>query len=242
MSCSINYDVLRAYPEIVPAIFVSSAQEGFNRTDSDKDAYITNNPLGYMTELEKVGQGSTAPATINNNVPGNNPYSTYLRPVTDLSEILKAQKVLVEKVEFYAYDTMKEDSAYQDSEAFVTMIDSRSANKSYPQSYSLNSPAPVFLPNFFRPQVRINNIDLIKGLQSSNYGTKRNQGDMSIGLPVPVCIDVYREFGRVTDIQTFAQMVQIIPNSSPQQWMAQRYAIQCIIYFRCGTGTVEFKN
>jgi hypothetical protein len=243
MSCTVNYDVLKAYPEIVPAIFISSAQEGFNKTDSDINAYIADSAVGYLNELENLGQASVAPASRDNSASLNNPYSTYLRPVTDLKEILQSQKVFVEKLEFYAFDSTKDGSEHQNSELFDEVYASRNGTKTYNQSVMLNGMMnSPFVPNFFRPEVRINDIDILKGLGSTNFGNRKNKGDLSIGLPLPYCVDVYREFGKVSKIEAFAQYTQILPATVPSGYLYQRYPVQLIITFRCGTGSVNFKN
>lgn len=243
MSCSVDYSVIERYPDVLVAMFMSSAEDITKVTDTEKNEYIQDNYVGYLNELDRIGQAGSAPGTTKNNNLANNPYSTYLRPVSDLSALYNAQKVFIHKMEFMAFDTTWEDSENQDSDVITTIYDSRSLNNTYIQSNGFNSQIPAtFQPNFFRPDVRINSREIIQGITSSNYGNKANKGDLSIGLPLPWCYDVNREIGSVKSIEAFAQLVQPIKVPDVVDYSFQRYAIQMLIYFRIGTGTVYAKN
>ncbi len=265
MDCGLNSEIRRFYPETVVAIFASSTENNIVVTDDDKDYFITSNPLGYINEFNKCGQDSDSIPTRKNNHAGNNPYSTYLRPLTDLSEIFKAQKVYIEKAEFYAYDSMYEGSTYQNEDLWNVIKASRiptSADESFPQQIGPGeeqTPPPLYSktyaqsvykngllsvnwqPNGFRPQIIINDQFILKGMTSSNYGNKGNEGDMSIGLPLPFCVNLDRELGKVNTVEAHGAVWQRIDLRDAYNHL-QRYPIICVVTFWTGTGTVNAKN
>lgn len=243
MSCVLNTELLQKYPQQAFAVFMSSGENIDTKTDAEKDLYISDNHVGYLIELDRLGQAADAPGTTANNDLDNKPYSTMLRPVTDTSIIYEAQKVLVESIEFFAYDLKNANSETQDSNVVTAIIDSRTANNAYAQNTMFNTLINVnWQPNFFRPSVRINDVDLFQGIQSSQYGNHRNKGDLSIGMPIPMCRDIYREFGKIRSISAFAQVAQAVKVPEAVDYKYQRYGVMMILSFRTGTGTVEVRN
>jgi hypothetical protein len=242
MGCNLDYSIIKAYPEVLEVIFMSSAEDYTTIIDSDKNLYIADNPAGYLIEMDRLGQAPASVGSTKNNNLANSPYSTYLRPVSDLSELFKGQKVFCESIKFFGYDLINEDSATQDAAVNTVIFDSRTALNSYVQANGFNTILPTsWQPNFFRPTVRINDRDVITGISKSNYGNKQNIGDMSIGLPIPYCQEVNRELGEVKSINAYAQLAQII-TMGESDYKFMRYGVQMIITFRLGTGTVYATN
>lgn len=246
MSCNIDYNLLLSYPEEVKAIFMSSAEDITVKTDNDKNLYIADNPVGYLIEMDRLAQASVLPGTTANNKVANNPYSTYLRPVTDMSIIFEAQKVMLQQLDYYAYDFLNTQSLTQDTDVINTIINSKSSDDAYAQRIILNSMVNVnWQPNYFRPSFKIDGRDVLQGIQATNYGNHRNSGDLSIGFPLPYCAEPYKLYNKPKRIEAFAglaQAVNISADPSVPVYKYQRYGILLIATFRIGTGTVEVSN
>lgn len=244
MSCALPYEIFKEYPNTVILSYFSSAMTDVIKTDADKDAYITNNHIGYVTEMERLGNSATTGPGSPNNVSAN-PYSTRLRPVRDADKVINAQKVFLEKVEFYAYDATLAGSDYQDEDVAAIITAGISTEDAYPRSHYRNAMLPInFQPNYFSPVIKIDGKDIIGGANASNYGNKANKGDLSIGFPLPLCLDIYREFGKISSIEVFGKVAMAIDNGSlvnPVTYY-QQFPIQAILYFRTGTGTKNVKT
>lgn len=237
MSCSINMEYTQKYPQLVIANFFSSTQSNTAKTDAQKDSHIADSPIGFNDELRAIGQASVSSYSRDNDVDSNNPYSSLLRPVSDLKDIYKSQLVFLEKVEFYAYDTTMEGADEQNSNVLDKIHGSQNSYDAYVQSKYRNGMIPQnWLTNYFRPSLRINGVEMFKGLQSSNFGDKRNKGDLSVGIPLPYCIDVYRELGEIHSIECAAAVGQIVYITGTTSYLLQRYGVQAILTFRVGSG------
>jgi hypothetical protein len=206
----VNYDDYRAYT----VTWASTAQD----TTPQTDGWIANNPLGYWTEFQKVGTEVNVPALPNSSI-------SELRPVTDLSVLLNANEILLRSISFHALDVKKIDSEYQGALTNTAITDSlNSDNNALVQTRFLNSVPPDWQPNFFRPSVIIDNKDILGNFaSSSNFGTKNNAGDKSIGLPLPLSYDFNYQFTGVKEIKVFGLCYQYIAETLKYK----RYGIIC---------------
>lgn len=224
------------YPETMVAIFLSSTADSTIKTAQQYFNFIPDSPSGYLTELQRTGQASVIPGTTSKSAVNNNPYSIELRPVTDLTDIFNAQDSYLSKLEYYAFNTIVPNGTGQNGDVVDDIYNSRANNNMYAQSYFNNGMMPVvWQPNYFRPQFYINNNTLIRGISQTNYSDKLNQGDYSIGLPLPYCYSLDQPVGKVDSMKATAQLAQFVGGvGDPPVDYFQRYPIMCVATFYFG--------
>jgi len=229
MNCKTDYlEYREEYPEPIWSMFISET----DYHNPIRDAQITDDYTGYITELQNCGQAADAPGTKELiDITTGDPYSTRLRPVTNLSEIFKSQKVMLASVQFYAYDPTDENAAPpQDAATLAAIYASRTSNEMFAQQYILNGFIQNWQPNFCRPSLKVNQKEIFKGFNSSNFGRNVNKGDLSIGIPLGYCFELYRKLGKVHDVEMFGQLAQYI--TGPKKF--QRYVLMSIIEWWVG--------
>ncbi len=210
--------------DIATLLFFGTTETNVNQTKG----YIANQPDGYLQEMKKLGQASTAPGSA---ALVSNPYPIRLRPVSDLN-IVYDRKVQLRSIYFTAYDVTLVGDANQDATTLSAIEGSLSSvNDAYVQARMRFSPLPDFQPNFFRPRVKVNGGEVVfRSLGNSyDFGTNdfsENAGDLSIGLPLPYITYPYADLGEVNSIEVEAQVCQII-EGVPKPY--QRYAVLCVM-------------
>lgn len=218
---TISEDLRQRYPKLLIGVFLSQTEE--NPT-------ITDTPSGYLTELEKLGQSANGVGTPEYAV---SPYTTEMRAVTDLTPLLNCQSAYLHTIEYFAYDVTQLGATGQNGVVTQAIYDSKTTNEIYALSQFLNGMMPInWQPNFFRPKFAINTNNMIEGISATNTGNKNNQGDLSIGLPLPICFSIQREVGKVTDIKSYGQVAQYI-NADGGKFL--RYPIMCVATFYYGS-------
>lgn len=222
--CYLSPEFLAKYPDPFYAIFMSSLETTADQTDT----YISSAHDGYLTELEKIGQGSSAPGTHKLNNASNDPYSTRLRPVTNLDPIYNAQAVFIESIEFYGYDVTLEGSSSQDATTLAAIAASKSTNDAYALSNFRNALIMNWQPNGCRPEVFIDRDNILRGFSGSAFGDHNNLGDLSIGIPLNRCFPVLKEVRKVSNISVYGQLWQKIGS------IYQRYGLLCMVSLRLG--------
>lgn len=219
MACLVDLSFRREFPNTVVVPFFSSSEYAPVQTGS----HIPDATDGYLqSEMEVIGQ---AAADINHNELVASPYPTRLRPLANLNDIYSSQRVFLEKVEFFCYDTTLQGSTYQDADTLNAIYGSKTGNDVYAQSLYKNGMPNNWQPNFFRPIFKVDDKNIFHFLQNTNFGG--NKGDLSIGLPLPYCFDLNKELGKVQEIEVFAQIAQYVAESDK----FQRYAVQCLATF-----------
>lgn len=229
MACTIDYNFRREYPDTVAIKWISSTETNIKQTWG----HIDNTDLGYVgagKELEKIGQAN---ANIGSKSLVAAPYPTRLRPLDKVDILLNANKVFLDKVEFYAYDTTLTGSAVQDAAVLADIYASKSTDEIIPQSYFGNGMPVNWIANYFNPEIYINGRNMLHFLKSSNFG-KDNKGDNSIGLPLPICIDFQKTLNKVNSIELYGQVAQYIRSQNK----FQRYALLAITWFWVGNSNV----
>jgi len=213
MACEItNWEFKKAYPYPVHSLFMSWSGTA-----------ITDSHIGMISELERLGSATAAPAV------------RQLRPLSRISALMNGNtRALLEKIEFFPYDVTKTGSAHQDAATLAAIYASRTANDAIPQSLYLNAMVMNWQPNFCRPSVKINNVEYFLGLDSSYYqaDSYSNLGDMSIGIPVPYCLDVNVQVENVKSIRIYSALAQYIATTA----LFQNYALLCKITWWTGPG------
>lgn len=196
-----------------------------NSLDPLQDAAVPDAHTGYVTALAAIGQAGTAPGASS---PSASPYTTLLRPLTDLTPIYQARKVILRRIEFKVYDPTLSGAAGQDAATLSAISSSiASQNDMFAQSAFRSGELGGWQPNFFRPRWVVNGVNLFRGLEKTGLGTQGNRGDASIGLPLPYCHEDYFDLGKVESIEVYAQAAQYISTTNT----FQRYFVQCLCDF-----------
>lgn len=184
--------VLGDFPSIVKAwegftsetlVYASSVETGQTQTDGHISGID-----GYWLELLKCGQAN---ATMGTSITlTGTPYSTRLRLLSGFSNLSGYGHIFLNKIEFHALDSTLNDedgiAAGQNQDVLDAIDDSAGTiNDAYAQSRFLMREISLPQPNFFRPQLRGGSKTLWENLGKSAYGTQRNAGDLSMGLPLP---------------------------------------------------------
>jgi hypothetical protein len=220
------------YPDTAIMMWINSTMD----STEDPATFIPDSFDGYVDELQELGQGSTAPGTTSKANLANNPYSIIQRPLTNFEPVIRSQNVYLEKIEYYAYDTTISGGLGQDPAVVAAIYASRTGDDIIPQSYFQNGmfPGVNWQPNFFRPSFQIDGEEMLKGLQASQYGNKNNQGDLSIGMPLPACYNINKALGKITNgVNSLAQLGQLVDVGGTNY--VQRYPILTIATFRLGS-------
>lgn len=215
------------------ALFVSSTEDDAIQTDT----HVASTLDGGRLELLNCGASATAMGT---KALAVSPYSTRLRPVSDLSKFAMYNKIYLLKAEFTPMDTTLTGAAPQDAQIDTEIIDSLlTDNDAYLQSRFRFGAIGGWQPNFFRPSLSVQGGgDVFEFLNSSNYGTsKNNLGDLSIGCMLPYTYQpvVPLYLGKVTDlneaIKIHAGAGQIVEDTVLAVKKVQRYPIHCYVEF-----------
>lgn len=241
MSC-LSPELLREYPHPIIAIFgstVDTQSNGFDATAVD-DAHD-----GMIAELERAGQHSTEPGS--NNV-AENPYSTRLRPLSNLSDFLRMKGVpaVIESVLFYAIDSSEDTptevqpvagTEYQDPVVAAEIVASQSSSTD--AIYASRFKRTIignWQPNWFRPALIVNGRNLFPNIAGTQMQDTNGQyghlGDLSIGLPLPFSMDLAREFPHGIDsIEAYGQVVQHLEDSASARKYV-RYPVIAVVVIR----------
>lgn len=207
-------EITNAWKGFTPlfATFASSTQSAASQTNG----HIANTIDGYWLELLKCGQSDTE---MGSPTLQSAPYSTRLRPTKDISGFSTFTEIYLTKATFQALDVTLTGDANQDSAVLTEIEDSLvSANDAYVQSRFLMGEIGGWLPNFFMPYISIKSgTNVFNSLAMSNFDTKNNIGDLSMGImlpyeyipPVPAflgkmmnsndCIEVFCGCGQIVD-------------------------------------------
>ncbi len=131
----------------------------------------------------------------------NNPYSARLRPLTDYSFLKAAKNIMIVKCVFSAFDATKVGSSHQTTAVNTALSDSLSnVNNAYIQSRFLNDMPVTWMPNLFRPIVKIGGTNIFRELKLSAFGdNNNNEGDLGIGWPLPFEFHKYEMFNDPID-------------------------------------------
>lgn len=232
MSCFYP-DIIRAYPRVRVALFMSTTDPEQSTFDYD---YVPNQPDGWVTELERCAQSSAAMGTT---AIAANPYSTRLRPLADMSDVFAAQAgVLLEAIEFLGYDGTRAGSPAQNA-ANNTEIDASQTSvlDAYHASHFRNGVLGNWQPNYCRPSVYINDIDVLANMMDTGIvnpmgGGRNHVGDMGIGVPLPFVVPYYLPFDVVSSVKVFGGLAQWIATSAEPTEKLVRYPLLCVMRWR----------
>jgi hypothetical protein len=203
--------------------FLSTTQPAAN-TDL-YSSYIANNWLGYATELESLGNSVLVTGAVD---PREEPYPSRLRPLDDYSVLNKVKDVLINSISFFAFDTTVSGSVNQNATANTAITNSATSLLSkYSFAGVYTAVLPSWNPNFFRPNVKINGVNILD-FSLTALGTNNNQGDLSMGATLPYEIEPNYYFGDgIQDIRINAAAAQLVV--SGVDTYAKRYPVMCEI-------------
>lgn len=231
--CNNTQKFTETFPKRYKVLFMSTTA---NSTELlTPSTFIPNTSDGYLTELERLGQAGTSVGTSKSDNVGNNPYSINQRCLSDQSSLLNGPNVLLRKIEWFAYDTTLNPAGTGQTQSVITkIVNSKTTDDILAQSGYKNGMMPIaYQPNYFRPELYINGINVLEGLASSDYGTKKNLGDLSIGLPLPYCEDFNSEVGIINQpITSYAQVAQLVDVAGVPYY--QRYPVLTVVTLSIG--------
>ncbi len=232
MACFINWDFRVNYPDTFVAKFISSTDVNSPFSPS----HIDDTHDGYYAELAACGQAATTPGS-HSLIP--TPYPTRLRPLTDLTKIFKADRVFIDKIEVFGYDTTNADytsgdDPVQDADTLTAIYNSKSTNDAYPQSMYRNGMHMNWQPNYCNPAFYIDNgKNLLDFTHQADPVFGSPKADSSIGYPVPYCFDLQRELGKIKDIRAYGQIAQKVGTKY------QRYVLLMLVTFWLGKSNIS---
>lgn len=225
-------ELVREFPRVRVGLWMSTTDTtdyGFSY------GHVSNAPEGYLTEMEKCGQSAAQMGT--RSVVAS-PYSTRLRPLSDLSDVFAADGgVLLESIEFVGYDATLGGSAHQNA-ANNTAIDASQSSTldAYMASHFRGGILGNHQPNYCRPTVLVNGIAVFdlgdSAVQDVATGRRGHLGDLSIGIPLPFGVDYYREFDHVAAIEVYGGIGQWITTSAEPTAKLTRYPLLCMMRWR----------
>lgn len=209
------------------------------------DGYWVNNSDGYV-EWSMLGQDTSfGPGSSALNIPPELPYTTRLRPMNNMDFLAQAKQVVVVGLDFRAYDHRLPGGTDGQSAATYTEIDNSisGSNLAYWASRFRGGQMGDWLNNWFRPSFRIGGLDLLRDLNTSNWGKDAsgnpatpNLADQSVGWPLPYSFDdMYAYFGSDKGAgqslipEVNAQCVQYIDDGVAPIY--KRYPIRCVAHF-----------
>lgn len=138
----------------------------------------------------------------------------FLRPIGDLQQLAQAKRARLTGYQFRAFD-------FTDPAADLG-----------PSFRGVETGG--WQPNFFRPVIQISDNNVITGQMKSGYFQQftgaKNFGDLSIGLPLPLCQDANAFMndgtGGISNINIYAPCGRITGTDS-----VQAYPVLCTLYF-----------
>ncbi|MBU3742575.1 MAG: hypothetical protein FGM24_09875 [Candidatus Kapabacteria bacterium] len=232
LQACLSPEVVREYPRVRVGLWLSTTDTsdyGFSYS------HVANQVDGYVTEMEKCGQSASQMGT---RAVATSPYSTRLRPLSDLAEVFNAESgVLLESVEFVGYDATLGGSAHQNAANNTTIDSSQSSTlDAYMASHFRGGIMGNHQPNYCRPTILVNGIAVFdlgdSSVQELTTGRRGHLGDLSIGIPLPFGVDYYREFEHVTSIEVYGGLAQWISTSAEPTDKLVRYPLLCMMRWR----------
>lgn len=191
MSCQIADEIIREYPRQFDLLFISTSGET-----------IPNDLTGFMAEIEKVANATPTPEV------------KKMKAVRSYKD-LKQKPIYVESIEFFPYDTTRNGGAGQDPDVNAEIIGSRTGTDIYPQSLYRNAMMPLnWQPNFFNFTFLVNGSQLVEGLDN---GFDLSIADLTIGQPMPYCIQVCHKVDRLQSIDLSSRFAQYIAGEEKYQ-------------------------
>jgi hypothetical protein len=164
----------------------------------------TNNPSGYnyisdvlssalITEMEKHAQVFNADFTglqlPNESGAAGGLFNTSLMPMADMTDIFRAKEVMIKSSYFALIDTTVNGGASQDVTTWNALTSSLSSDRPLVQAQMKNTVLPMFMPNGFRPVIRVNGVPKFGGnlLNSFVKGTDNSvqRVHQLVGIPNP---------------------------------------------------------
>jgi len=133
-------------------------------------------------------------------VEGNEVLLRRLLPVSSLDAMTNRKEIYLHSIEFAGYDTAQK-----------IIEKPEGADKEFANEYILgNMLTSSWQPNFCRPLVRINGINMTSSI--SSYDSANTDFSKSIGLPLPFCLTINKVIKEPRDIEIFGALAQQTPD------------------------------
>lgn len=226
-----EFELLTTYPFRKKLLFASQLEN----QSVISDGYVADSNQGYITVLQSIGLDPVFPNPI-----------TLLRPLVDFD--LENKICCIQSVRFRVYRaklrTLSNSTvALTNSAQAVTGTDvggpitlnfpSNSSGGSitnvFPQ-YSFEEVTEHWQPNYFRPQIVVNGMDILGSSVPSYFKPNTNQGDKSIGWELPVKEDLFTFFPKgIESIKVYGLVAQAI---APAFTNFERFFLKCELDIR----------
>ena len=123
-----------------------------------------------------------------------------LVPVSSLDAMTNRKEIYLHSIEFAGYDTAEK-----------TIEKSDEKDKDFANEFILgNMLTSSWQPNFCRPVVRINGVNITSSI--SSYNSENTELSRAIGLPLPFCLTINKVIKEPRNIEIFGALAQKIPS------------------------------
>ncbi|MBL8004955.1 MAG: hypothetical protein JNL36_07655 [Candidatus Kapabacteria bacterium] len=221
-----EFELLTTYPFRKKLLFASQLEN----QSVISDGYVADSNQGYITVLQSIGLDPVFPNPI-----------TLLRPLVDYD--LENKVCCIKSVRFRVYraklrslpnsNVALTNAGYTTSGASPFTVPpngtSGTVTNQFPQ-YSFEEVSEHWQPNYFRPQIVVNGMDILGSSVPSYFKPNTNQGDKSIGWELPVKEDLYTFFNKgIESIQVYGLVAQAI---APAFTTFERFFLKCELDIR----------
>jgi hypothetical protein len=119
-----------------------------------------------------------------------------LAPVSSLDAMTNRKEIYLHSIEFAGYDTAQK-----------IIEKPEGADKEFANEYIFNNMlTSSWQPNFCRPLVRINGVNMTSSI--SSYAPENADFAKSIGLPLPFCLTINKVIKEPRDLEIFGALAQ----------------------------------
>jgi hypothetical protein len=148
-----------------------------------------------------------------------------LEPISSIEAMTNRSEIFLQSIEFVAFDTAKKEIEVPESEE--ESEEAEESSKIYANEQIVgNVVTSMFLPNFFRPSVRIGSEDVTSGLANPANAPFH---DLAIGLPLPYCLQINKVIKDPNKIEIFAAYSQAFQAGGSYKF--RNYPIMAIVSF-----------
>ena len=127
----------------------------------------------------------------------NKPEVRPLLPITSIEAMTNRKEIFLQSIDFIGYDMSE------------SVIESETDKQYANEQVFGHAVSSIWQPNYFRPSVRIGGEDVTSGI--SNAGNNP-AFDLSIGLPMPYCLQINKLVQNPRDIEVIAVFAQQFKN------------------------------
>jgi hypothetical protein len=149
-------------------------------------------------------------------------------PITSIEVLTNRQEIFLQSIEFCGYDMSVSEIGVEDNNEDEGEQDETGTDKSNANEQIINNMVSAsWQPNFFKPSVRIGGVDVASNI--ANTAPNKSFHNLSIGLPLPYCLQINKVVKEPKDIEITASFVQAYRQGG--EWRYRNYPILAIVNF-----------